>query len=97
MTACPRTARPGHGRRHAVEDVLNPSLEGQRVKACTVRQARHTGELKGFTSVEVERAVYLCPMHPERLLCSEGTCPRDHLAKLHPADDVDASSSRQSA
>jgi hypothetical protein len=71
-----------------VEDVLNASLEGRRIKACKHVKLGTPEHLKGFTSVEVERAVYLCPMHPERLLCSEGMCLRDHLAKFHPADDV---------
>lgn len=31
----------------------------------------------------MDRSAYICPMHPERLVCDAGTCTEDHYAEHH--------------
>jgi hypothetical protein len=71
-----------------VDHALSPALEGGRVKACEhAKLGAETLPMDGEPR-EFDRGVYMCPMHPERLLCSEGTCLADHVKAQHQPDEI---------
>lgn len=73
-----------------VEDALSPALRGERVKACEHAKVGTSGNRHDAPPVEVERRAYLCPMHPDRLLCDLPGCldrhyEQDHLEEMQTA------------
>lgn len=57
------------------------------VLACEHVQVGTAWNRKDAPPVVVDRNAYLCPMHPERLLCDAEDCMTRHFAERHGDDD----------
>ncbi len=53
------------------EDALAPALANRRVQSClhVMDDVLRRGPLPAGAEAASERVVFLCPLHPERLLC----------------------------
>lgn len=83
VRAAPATARLAAALALTVEDALRPALHGGRVRACEHVTLGAEWDTKNPRPVAVDRCAFLCPMHPERLVCDAGTCVEDHYAEHH--------------